>query len=1095
MSEHKSEGYLMKARGRILSSILTAGMVVVLFQAVALGAPETISGSFTIDTENVQPDPSDPTNPDVPPVSVEKENIYTVDEDAGTVTVRPGAKITLGGDASDYRIIVSGSAELVPGAENGTVEITLDGFTCDRAPQKTNSGSGTGGTTTGGDTTGGGGQDAGGTGGENQSGNDNSSGTDTGNEGQGSDPGESGDASGTGVNARAKEDGGSAIALQDNANVILYLKGTNEVKGGAGAAAIEVPEGNSLTIAQKEGAGSGKLTAVASGVDSDTTGSGAAIGGNAGQNSGSITINSGTIEASVDSDAQGSGAAIGGGANGSAGAITIKDGTVKATSRGDGAAIGGGAGKGASAITIENGTVTANASGNGAAIGGGSDGGNGSIVINNGTVVANTTGNGAAIGGGTHGGGGTVTIANGKVEATASGAGASIGGGNAGTGSTVMVTGGEVKANANIGGGEGATVQGSLTVKGTGTSVSLVKGTLSELIGGNITVEDGAEVLIEMDENVTVPRGQTLTIPANVTLTIASGKTLTIEGKLAVNGTINGKGDLYCFKAEEGGVTGADRIDQSGGLKYTPPCPHRWPEGKWEKYTPTDHKKVCLDCGAIKTEPHKWDEAGVICVECNEWKDPKYIYLDDEKTLTVYKSFGGEEIETEYWKDTVSNAEEIIIMDGVLHIPEKAFEVFEDVKHIYIPESVEGTVDGETFSSKADKVTVYCPDKWVDKINPTEDTAAKFVFYEMDGETAVITKITSADVDLKEGTINGKPIYFADGVLKDFPNVKHAHRLKIDDVDSSDKIDSSDNRRHSYTCAICEEEVKEKHRGGVATCVDKAVCEVCGDEYGRVDRNYHPNLEVVARQEATHLEDGNILYWYCPDCEKYFSDAAATDRIKEKSTVLKATKEHTPQQAEWLKDAVEHWHTCECGELIDVKPHSFEWVVDKAATETETGLRHQRCSVCGYEKAAEEIPRLGSSNNTNQPGGGDSNNDQNGGNQNNGNQNDGNQNNGNQNNGNQNDGNQNSGNQNNGNQNNGNQNTGNQNTGNQNTVPPNNQNSGNQNNTNTNKGNGSVVKTGDYANLIPWIALLFVSGVGIAGVVAYKKVKSKKGEK
>lgn len=1095
MSEHKSEGYLMKARGRILSSILTAGMVVVLFQAVALGAPETISGSFTIDTENVQPDPSDPTNPDAPPVSVEKENIYTVDEDAGTVTVRPGAKITLGGDASDYRIIVSGSAELVPGAENGTVEITLDGFTCDRAPQKTNSGSGTGGTTTGGDTTRGGGQDAGGTGGENQSGNDNSSGTDTGNEGQGSDPGESGDASGTGVNARAKEDGGSAIALQDNANVILYLKGTNEVKGGAGAAAIEVPEGNSLTIAQKEGAGSGKLTAVASGVDSDTTGSGAAIGGNAGQNSGSITINSGTIEASVDSDAQGSGAAIGGGANGSAGAITIKDGTVKATSRGDGAAIGGGAGKGASAITIENGTVTANASGNGAAIGGGSDGGNGSIVINNGTVVANTTGNGAAIGGGTHGGGGTVTIANGKVEATASGAGASIGGGNAGTGSTVMVTGGEVKANANIGGGEGATVQGSLTVKGTGTSVSLVKGTLSELIGGNITVEDGAEVLIEMDENVTVPRGQTLTIPANVTLTIASGKTLTIEGKLAVNGTINGKGDLYCFKAEEGGVTGADRIDQSGGLKYTPPCPHRWPEGKWEKYTPTDHKKVCLDCGAIKTEPHKWDEAGVICVECNEWKDPKYIYLDDEKTLTVYKSFGGEEIETEYWKDTVSNAEEIIIMDGVLHIPEKAFEVFEDVKHIYIPESVEGTVDGETFSSKADKVTVYCPDKWVDKINPTEDTAAKFVFYEMDGETAVITKITSADVDLKEGTINGKPIYFADGVLKDFPNVKHAHRLKIDDVDSSDKIDSSDNRRHSYTCAICEEEVKEKHRGGVATCVDKAVCEVCGDEYGRVDRNYHPNLEVVARQEATHLEDGNILYWYCPDCEKYFSDAAATDRIKEKSTVLKATKEHTPQQAEWLKDAVEHWHTCECGELIDVKPHSFEWVVDKAATETETGLRHQRCSVCGYEKAAEEIPRLGSSNNTNQPGGGDSNNDQNGGNQNNGNQNDGNQNNGNQNNGNQNDGNQNSGNQNNGNQNNGNQNTGNQNTGNQNTVPPNNQNSGNQNNTNTNKGNGSVVKTGDYANLIPWIALLFVSGVGIAGVVAYKKVKSKKGEK
>lgn len=1086
----------MKARRRILGSILATGMVVLLFQAVALAEPVQIGGgTFKIDTENMQPNPADPDNPDASQVPVEPSSVYIVDDVAGTVTVRPGAKITLTGDASDYRIIVSGSADRVPGAENNTVEITLKGFQSDRAPQKTEGGSGSG---TGG-TTGSEGQDTSGTGGENQSGNDNPNGADTENEGQGSDTGnldadESGNTSGTGVNARAKEDGGSAIALQDNAEVILYLEGTNEVKGGAGVAAIEVPEGNSLTIAQKEGSSSGRLTAVASGVDSDTIGSGAAIGGNAGQNSGSITINSGTIEAAVESDAQGSGAAIGGGANGSAGAITIKDGTVTATSRGDGAAIGGGSGKGASAITIENGTVTANASGNGAAIGGGSDGGSGAIVINNGTVAAHTTGNGAAIGGGTRGGGGTITIENGKVEATATGAGASIGGGNAGAGSTVTVTGGEVKADANIGGGEGATLQGSLTVRGTGTSVSLVKGSLSELVGGNITVEDGAEVLVEMDENVTVPRGQTLTIPAGVTLTIASGKTLTIEGKLEINGTINGKGELYCFKAEEGGVIGADKIDKSGGLKYTPPCPHRWPDGKWEKYTPTEHKKVCLDCGAIRTEPHKYDEAGVICIECNEWKDPKYIYLDEEKTLTVYKSFGGEEIETEYWKDTVSNAEEIVIMDGVQHIPEKAFGIFENVKHIYIPESIEDTVNGQTFSSKADKVTVYCPDKWIEAINPTEDTAAKFVFYKMDGETAVITKITDGGVDLNEGLINGKPIYFADGVLKDFPEVKHGHRLKVDDVDSSDKIDSSDNRRHSYTCAICEEQVKEKHRGGVATCIDKAVCEVCGDEYGRLDRNYHPNLEVFARQEATHLEDGNILYWYCSDCERYFSDSEATDRIKEKSTILKATKEHTPQQTEWLTDAVEHWHTCECGELIDVKPHSFEWVVDRVATETENGLRHERCSVCGFEKAPEEIPRLNQSNNTNQPSDGDSNN----GNQNNGNQNNGNQNDGNQNNGDQNDGNQNNGNQNNGNQNGG-TNTGtgsgtNTGTG-TGTSTGTTVGSGNNTNTDNKTGSAGVVKTGDYATLFPWIALLIASGAGIVGVVVYKKVKSKKSEK
>lgn len=46
------------------------------------------------------------------------------------------------------------------------------------------------------------------------------------------------------------------------------------------------------------------------------------------------------------------------------------------------------------------------------------------------------------------------------------------------------------------------------------------------------------------------------------------------------------------------------------------------------------------------------------------------------------------------------------------------------------------------------------------------------------------------------------------------------------------------------------------------------------------------------------------------------------ERIRERNTILKAlAEEHTPEQAEWLTDEVEHWHTCACGELIDVKPH------------------------------------------------------------------------------------------------------------------------------------------------------------------------------
>lgn len=64
--------------------------------------------------------------------------------------------------------------------------------------------------------------------------------------------------------------------------------------------------------------------------------------------------------------------------------------------------------------------------------------------------------------------------------------------------------------------------------------------------------------------------------------------------------------------------------------------------------------------------------------------------------------------------------------------------------------------------------------------------------------------------------------------------------------------------------------------------------------------------------------------------------------------------------AEWEKDASQHWHECECGDKTDVAEHTFQWVVDKEATETETGLKHEECTVCGYAKAGVTIPADGS---------------------------------------------------------------------------------------------------------------------------------------
>lgn len=162
---------------------------------------------------------------------------------------------------------------------------------------------------------------------------------------------------------------------------------------------------------------------------------------------------------------------------------------------------------------------------------------------------------------------------------------------------------------------------------------------------------------------------------------------------------------------------------------------------------------------------------------------------------------------------------------------------------------------------------------------------------------------------------------------------------------------------HEWENGVCSECGYEcRHSGGEATCAEKAVCHICGDEYGDVNASNHTNLVKTEAKPATHLTEGNTEYWYCDGCDKYFSDEAGTNEIALEDTVIPKLTEHTADGTGWHRDGESHWHTCECGEVIDKAAHSYKWVIDKEATATETGLKHEECSVCGYAKAAVEIP-------------------------------------------------------------------------------------------------------------------------------------------
>ena len=116
----------------------------------------------------------------------------------------------------------------------------------------------------------------------------------------------------------------------------------------------------------------------------------------------------------------------------------------------------------------------------------------------------------------------------------------------------------------------------------------------------------------------------------------------------------------------------------------------------------------------------------------------------------------------------------------------------------------------------------------------------------------------------------------------------------IDATGHSWKSDwTSDATHHWHECANescdvtdnAEKNGYAEHSGGKATCTQNAVCEICKASYGSLDPNNHTDLKHIDAKAATAAEEGNIAYWYCDGCKKYFSDKDGTKEIAKADTV------------------------------------------------------------------------------------------------------------------------------------------------------------------------------------------------------------------
>ena len=176
---------------------------------------------------------------------------------------------------------------------------------------------------------------------------------------------------------------------------------------------------------------------------------------------------------------------------------------------------------------------------------------------------------------------------------------------------------------------------------------------------------------------------------------------------------------------------------------------------------------------------------------------------------------------------------------------------------------ITGIEDGKIY---CEAQTVTVDEKHVNTItvNGTEvtlDENGSFVLSPANGEQKIIVTDKAGNtaemtVTVNDGHTYGKWVSNGDGT--------HTRQCTVDGYNGLETKDCS---------------------GGKATCAEKAICEVCGKAYGELDPKNHTDLKYIPAKAATTDAEGNIEYWCCKGCGKYFADSACAKEITAKDTV------------------------------------------------------------------------------------------------------------------------------------------------------------------------------------------------------------------
>ena len=288
---------------------------------------------------------------------------------------------------------------------------------------------------------------------------------------------------------------------------------------------------------------------------------------------------------------------------------------------------------------------------------------------------------------------------------------------------------------------------------------------------------------------------------------------------------------------------------------------------EWTTRTPFNHEQKWNCCGAVivASEAHEWKdgvcrECGYVCLHNDTDKDHICDYC--EKIISEHEDKDKNHI-CDYCEKTISEHEDAD-KNHICDYCEKTISEHEDKDKNHICDYCEKIISEHEDKDK-NHICDYCE---------------KTISEHEDADKNHICDYCEKTISEHEDKDKNHICDYCEKIISEHEDKDKNHICDYCEKTISEHEDTDKN----HICDYCGKGITN-HSGGKATCTEKAVCEICNEPYGEIDGASHADLRHIEAKTATKDAEGNVEYWYCEACNKYYSDEAATKEIKKTDTV------------------------------------------------------------------------------------------------------------------------------------------------------------------------------------------------------------------